>query len=110
MQTIYYVAGIIASLGTLTAAFIALSVYRKNSRLERARWATDLYKIFYLEGTLKTVRDKLDCATGSDDVNQLVSREDSEFTDYLNFFEYIAFLKSPNSYTTLKFTICSAII
>jgi hypothetical protein len=93
MQTIYYAAGIIASLGTLAAAFIALSVYRRNSRLERARWAADLYKTFYQEEKLKAVRDKLDCATGSDDVNQLVTREDAEFTDYLNFFEYIAFLK-----------------
>jgi len=92
IQTIYYVAGIVASLGTVSAAFIALRVYNRNSWLERARWASELYKSFYQEEQLKQVRDKLDCANGSADVNQLIVEEASEFTDYLNFFEYIAFL------------------
>ena len=96
IQTIYYAAGIVASLGTLSAAFIALRVYNRNSWLERARWASELYKSFYQEEKLKNVRDKLDCPIGSSDVNQLVVEEASEFTDYLNFFEYIAFLKNSN--------------
>ena len=94
MQTIYYVAGSIASLGTLSAAFIALWVYRRNSRLERARWASELYDSFYRQENLKNVRDKLDCAVGTVDVDQLVREDKSEFTDYLNFFEFIAFLKN----------------
>ena len=53
MQTIYYAAGSIASLGTLSAAFIALWVYRRNSRLERARWASELYDSFYRQENLK---------------------------------------------------------
>ena len=93
MQTIYYVAGSIASLGTLSAAFIALWVYRRNSRLERARWASELYDSFYRQENLKDVRDKLDCAVGTVAVDQLVREDKSEFTDYLNFFEFIAFLK-----------------
>jgi len=94
MQTIYYLAGSIASLGTLAAAFTALWVYRKNSRLERARWAWDLYKSFYQEKDLKEVRDQLDCSAGSQTVTELVTEEGSQFTNYLNFFEYIAFLKN----------------
>ena len=93
IQTIYYVAGTVAALGTVAAAFIALWVYRKNSRFERARWASDLYRSFYQEADLKKVRDILDCEAGSEDVNQLVNDESSQFTDYLNFFEYISFLK-----------------
>ena len=96
IQTIYYVAGIVASLGTVSAAFIALWVYKRNSWLDRARWASELYKSFYEEEELKQVRDKLDCANGSADVNQLVVEEAPEFTDYLNFFEYIAFLENSN--------------
>jgi len=36
-ETIYYLAGSIAALGTLIAALFALGVYKRNSRLERAR-------------------------------------------------------------------------
>lgn len=36
----------------------------------------------------------MDCSANSDDVNQLVIDQNSEFTDYLNFFEYIVFLKN----------------
>lgn len=39
------------------------------------------------------MRDALDCSVDSDEVNQTVIGEDPRFTDYLNFFEYIAFLK-----------------
>ena len=93
IQTIYYVAGSIASLGTLVAAFIALWVYKRNSRLERARWASTLYEKFYEKNELKLMRDALDCTRDSEEINQTVTREDSNFTDYLNFFEYIAFLR-----------------
>src|SRR5882724_3318183 len=87
LETIYYGAATVAALGTLIAGLFALSVYRSNSRLEQSRWASELYKSFYGEGHLKSIRDKLDCAAGSSDVSQLVIDETSEFTDYLNFFE-----------------------
>lgn len=35
----------------------------------------------------------MDCSANADDVNQLVADQNSEFTDYLNFFECIWFLK-----------------
>jgi hypothetical protein len=93
-QLVYYVAGIIGVLGTLLAACLALSLYRRNSELERARWASSLYEKFYEKKGLKTVRDKLDCIEAdSDAVRKLVSDAESDFTDYLNFFEFIAFLK-----------------
>jgi hypothetical protein len=94
LETIYYGAATVAALGTLIAGLFALSVYRRNSRLEQSRWASELYKSFYSEGNLKNIRDTLDCSAGSSDVNQLVIDETSEFTDYLNFFEYIALLKN----------------
>lgn len=92
-ETIYYLAGSIAALGTLIAALFALGVYKRNSRLERARWASSLYEKFFEKDDLKLMRDALDCSEDSDEVNQTVTREDPRFTDYLNFFEYIAFLK-----------------
>jgi len=93
-QIVYYVAGTIGVLGTLLAAFLALCVYHRNSELERARWASSLYEKFYEKKDLKTVRDKLDGDDAdSDAVRKLVSDAESDFTDYLNFFEFIAFLK-----------------
>ena len=56
--------------------------------------ASSFCEKFYEEATLKQLRDDLDCLKDSDSVNEVVTREDSAFTDYLNFFEFIAFLKS----------------
>jgi hypothetical protein len=93
IEIIYYIAGSIAALGTLIAAIFALCVYRSNSRLERARWASTLYERFYEKNDLKDMRNALDCSPDSDSISELVLREDSKFTDYLNFFEFIAFLQ-----------------
>ena len=95
-ESIYYVAATVAALGTLIAAVFALFVYKRNSRLERARWAAQLYEKFYERDELKKIRDRLDCSANSEGVNQLVESEASEFTDYLNFFEFIALLKFSN--------------
>jgi hypothetical protein len=64
-------------------------IYRTNSKLERAKWMTNLYE---KEG-LKTVRNKLDCDSDESEIDDLVCEETQEFTDYLNFFEYIGKLK-----------------
>lgn len=91
-QLIYNIAGSIAALGTVGAAIYAVIVYKKNSRLERARWASSLYEKFYEREQLKNVRNVLDCESGSEGVNELVFRGQAEFSDYLNFFEFVAFL------------------
>ena len=98
-ETIYYIAGTIAAIGTLVAAVFALCVYRGNSRLERARWASTLYEKFFEKDHLKKVRTLLDCPANSDEVNQAVTQEDSEFTDYLNFFEFISVLENSKQLT-----------
>jgi len=88
------VAGAISALGAVVAAVFAAFVYQRNSALERAKWASSLYDKFYEGTTLKLVRDKLDCPKDNDYVNETVIREEPAFTDYLNFFEFIAFLNS----------------
>jgi hypothetical protein len=92
-EIIYYIAASIAALGTLTAGVFALCVYQKNSNLERAKWASQLYESFYQRDNLKGIRNKLDSTEDSQEVQELVASETPEFTDYLNFFEFIAFLK-----------------
>jgi hypothetical protein len=77
----------------LVTAFVAYRVYRFNSRLERAKWLNTLYERFYEKDELKKVRDILDCDSGeSPAVDELVRSESKEFTDYLNFFEFVAVL------------------
>jgi hypothetical protein len=72
-ETIYYIAGTVGALGTLLAAIFALNVYVNNSRLERAKWASNLYEKFFEKSHLKNVRSLIDCSSDSDEVIQLVA-------------------------------------
>ncbi len=85
---------ILSALATAVAALGALIVYRMNSRRERARWAESLYARFFERTELKAMRDKLDCPPGDAGVRQLVAEESAALTDYLNFFEFVAYLES----------------
>ena len=89
VQVVSYLAGAVAAL-------TAVWVYKSNSRRERARWAESLYSRFYEREELKRVRDLLDCDVGEPQVSQLVTAESSAWTDYLNFFEFVAYLQSSN--------------
>jgi hypothetical protein len=86
-QMVSYLAGAVAAL-------TAVWVYKSNSRRERARWADSLYSRFYEREELKRIRDLLDCSAGEPQVSQLVTTEPSAWTDYLNFFELVAYLQS----------------
>src|ERR1700680_4603265 len=86
VQILSYIAG-------ATAAVSAVCVYRNNSRRERARWVESLYSRFFEKSELKHVRDTLDCDSDNDKVNALVTEEGSAWTDYLNFFELVAYLR-----------------
>jgi len=94
VEVVYMVMATISATGTALAAGFAAFVYRRNSALERAKWASSLYEKFYEATTLKQMRDRLDCLNELDSVNEIVIREEPAFTDYLNFFEFIAFLKA----------------
>jgi hypothetical protein len=94
LEVVSLVAGTFSAIGTVLAAGFAAFVYYRNSAFERAKWASSLYEKFYEETNLKQLRDRLDCLKDSDSVNEIVIREEPAFTDYLNFFEFIAFLKS----------------
>jgi len=77
------------------AALVGALAYRRNSRLERARWLAALYSKFYEALDLKMIRETLDrSAPDSPEVAKLVQEEDARFTDYLNFFEFMAYLRA----------------
>jgi len=87
-QKIYY---LMATVG----AVVAVLTYYRNSMVERARWLSSLYSKFYEAPDLKRIRKALDeNAPNSPAVQDLVREEDSDFTDYLNFFEFMAYLEA----------------
>src|ERR1700760_4985215 len=87
------IAQIVSYLVGAFAAFAAALNYRKSSRVERAKWLASLYDKFYERDLLKRIREALDCsAHEATSVDELVQNEGSEFTDYLNFFEFVAYL------------------
>ncbi len=76
------------------SVFVAVLTYRKNSALERARWLASLYSKFYEALDLKRIRQALDeSAPNSPQIRELIQQEDAGFTDYLNFFEFMAYLE-----------------
>jgi hypothetical protein len=94
LEIIYIIMATASSVVTALAAGFAAFVYKRNSALERAKWASSLYEKFYEATTLKQMRESLDRPSGADSVNEIVIREEPAFTDYLNFFEFIAFLRT----------------
>jgi hypothetical protein len=83
-QSIYY---LMAAAGALAVVL----TYRRNSVVERARWLSSLYTKFYEAPDLKRIRTTLDeNPPNAAPVQELVRTEDSDFTDYLNFFEFVA--------------------
>jgi hypothetical protein len=84
--------------GTLVAASLALWTYWQRLKLERARWLKDLYEKFYEHKELKEIRDLLD-GGDSGEVAKLVREEPPSFTDYLNFFEFLAYLDESKQIT-----------
>ena|ERR1039457_6744799 len=84
-QTFYYAAAAIAALG-------AFLTYVWNSRRERAKWLFQLYEKFYEVQTYKKMRELFDCDANSAEVQSAVQKEETDFTDYLNFFELVCCL------------------
>jgi len=86
-QAFYYTVAPIAIL------FVAIGYWR-GKRLEAAKWAFQLYEKFYEEDTFKKIRSILDSDESEQSaIDELVRNESSKFTDYLNFFDFIAYLK-----------------
>jgi len=93
LDQIVKVAQIFSSVAGGTVALFAYFVYRSNSRRERARWVENLYSRFFEKNELKQIRDDLDCAANDAKVSALVQEEGAAWTDYLNFFELVAYLR-----------------
>ncbi len=88
----------------LGAAVVGVIQYADAVKLRRANWLYKLYQEFYVKKNLKEIREKLDSDSGRKEIESLVSKSENSlsetesttlasFTDYLNFFEFMVYLK-----------------
>jgi len=86
------------------AAALGLRQYADSVGLRRAEWLYKLYEEFYVEDSLKSIREKLDSDRGREEIESIIRKSETQlseaeneelikFTDYLNFFEFMAYLK-----------------
>jgi hypothetical protein len=110
----YMVGGatLILSFAAILGGFLALNDYQTKAVAEKAKWLLQLYETLFEGGQFKSVRRKIDY----DDIEEIkalieADRMDveftpdqrvkfDEFTDYLNFFEFIAHLKKIEQLTS----------
>lgn len=60
---------------------------------------SSLYEKFYERPELKQVRDLIDCEANHEQINELVLRGHSDLADYLNFFQFVAYLEGSGQLT-----------
>jgi hypothetical protein len=77
---------------SIVGVIVALQTYRANRHLAQTKWESALYDKFFERPDLKGIRQALDCESDNAEVAELVNRERADFTDYLNFFEHVAYL------------------
>jgi hypothetical protein len=99
MQTWIGVLQIAAYLVGFAAALGSLWQYRQNSIRERTRWLFELYRRFYEDTSLKAMRIRIDWG----DTGFIAEEKDSDLLgdldNFLNFFEFVAFLKKRSEIT-----------
>jgi hypothetical protein len=78
------------------AALIAAFSYRRNSRTRRAEFLCQLHRSFFEDETYKSVRKALDTEE-EEAIAAFVVTESEDFTDFLNFFELVAYLQRQNN-------------
>lgn len=86
--------GSIAGLLLAIPAFFALLQYRSNSRAQRAQWLVGLFERFYEKDSYREVRRHVEWQ--EEEVRSKISEDpdfEQKWTDYLNFFEFIAYLE-----------------
>lgn len=85
-----------------TGVMIAAFSYRHQTRTRRAEWMKILFEKFYETETFKEVRQWIESGEIEKKIKPglKVSGADEKLADYLNFFEFVAVLKSDSQ---LKF-------
>ena len=74
------------------AALIAARGYKSNAQTRRAEFICRLHKSFFEDKTYRKVRQALDL-DDEEAIAAFVIEESDDFTDFLNFFELVAYLR-----------------
>jgi hypothetical protein len=87
---------VIGSIVALSTAGFAVFTYFKNSRTKAAEFLLTLHKTFFVDSTYQAMKTLLDCDGAEEEakLKAAVDVETPEFTDFLNFFELVAYLDS----------------
>lgn len=94
LHWVFWNAERISSLLAAAGVLGAVRIYYRKVALERATWLSSLYSKFYEAPDLKRIRKMLDeNPADAPQVEELVRNEDPDLTDYLNFFEFMAYLE-----------------
>jgi len=105
LEDVIAITGLIIAMLT---AFLGLRQYSDSLKLSRGKWLYKFYREFYLEPRLNKIREKIDSKSGIQEVEELLAKDElnrsgeenqlfSEFTDFLNFFEFMLYLTKNNS-------------
>ena len=87
---------IVIKIIALIGVYIAATNYRSQRIIKKGEWLKSLYEKFYENATYKDVRRWLDNKEIESKINlddDYISDDDEKFTDFLNFFEFIANLE-----------------
>lgn len=82
-----------AAVAAISAGF-AVQTYARNTRTKAAEFLVSLHKAFFVDATYQAMKELLDCS-GEEEKRRLATAVDEEsaaFTDFLNFFELVAYL------------------
>lgn len=104
----FWLATLSSIVAAVAIAIPAILTYRESLRLRRAEWLHKLFQEYYSATTYRPIRQLLDAPDGrarlSEMLSRLASRESRlspeesktlyDLTDFLSFFEFIAFLHS----------------
>jgi hypothetical protein len=82
----------ISLLGVALPAWLALIAYRNQTRTKTAEFLLALHKSFFVDEFYKTIRDQIDSGS-AEAIDALVKEETPAFTDFLNFFELVAYME-----------------
>ncbi|HEY4208162.1 MAG TPA: hypothetical protein VGM31_15160 [Puia sp.] len=96
MALLEWMIKLVAGVAALVAVIVAVVNYRAQTRLKQAEWLKSLFEKFFENSNYKEVRQWLEYGRLHQrlTVEDQASREANEekFTDFLNFFEFIAVL------------------
>ena len=95
------------ALTELVAALVALANYWHQTRTKKAKFLLTLHKSFLVEEFYKGIRDQIDGGS-YEEIAALVKEESPAFTDFLNFFELVAYMGKQGTLSAVISTPCWA--